>query len=395
MDRLRIGVIGVGSVVREIYQHLYYRSAFSDILDVAAVADPNDECRNWFCNEYNIPNDRRFTDYREMLDAVPLDAVQVNTPDHIHAVPTIDALNAGLDVVLPKPLAATVKDAYAMIETANKAGRLIAVDFHKREDPRIKEAEARYRSGRYGALQTTVWYMIDKLMVVDPNRRPPFFATPDFAEKNTPISFLTVHMADALMTITDLRPIQVRALGYSQKLPGLSPMAVRGYDLCNTEILLEKGATAHIITGWHLPNTAHAASVQSSRMICTDGMLDLGLDTPGYHEIHPDGILEINPLFRNFESDGSVAGYGVSYPGRLYRRILSDRSDALDAGARAAMMTPAKLGFYATLVCEGAEESLKIGREIAPGVTEGATVGLSDLLRRELGDEAAASYLPM
>ena len=51
-----------------------------------------------------------------MLAKVKLDAVQVNTPDHLHCAPTIAALNAGLDVVVPKPTADTVKDAHAMIE---------------------------------------------------------------------------------------------------------------------------------------------------------------------------------------------------------------------------------------------------------------------------------------
>ena len=152
---------------------------------------------------------------------VELDAVQVNTPDHLHAAPTVEALRAGLDVVVPKPTAATVKDAHDMIQAAKESGRILGIDFHKREDPRIKEAEARYQSGRYGTLQAAVFYMLDKLFVADPNHAPRFFASPDFAARNTPISFLTVHMADALMKIVNLVPVQVRAVGYAHKLPSL------------------------------------------------------------------------------------------------------------------------------------------------------------------------------
>ena len=53
------------------------------------------------------------------------------------------------------------------------------------------------------------------------------------------MSFLTVHMADALMKIVNLIPVQVRATGYSQKLPSLKPIPVKGYDLVDTEILFE------------------------------------------------------------------------------------------------------------------------------------------------------------
>lgn len=392
MDKLRVGVIGVGSVVREIYQYLYFRSDFSDILDIVAVADPNDEYRNWFCDAYGIPSDRRFASHVEMLDKVALDAAQVNTPDHIHAAPTIDALEAGLDVVVPKPTAATVRDAHAMIETARQTGRLMGIDFHKREDPRIKEAEARYKSGRYGSLQVAVWYMVDKLMVADPNHEPMFFATADFAEKNTPISFLTVHMADALMKIVDLIPAEVRAVGYSQKLPSLQPIAVKGYDLVDTEIRFKNGANAHIITGWHLPNTAHATTVQSSRMICSDGLIDLGLDTPGYYEIHDDALSQVNPLFKNFENDGTVTGYGMTCPGRIYQKILAARNGGLPDSVREGMMTSMELGFYTALVLQGAEESLQNGETVADGVTAGVTVDLKALVRRELGAEAVTTY---
>jgi len=392
MDRLRVGVIGVGSVVREIYQYLYFRSDFSHLLDIVAVADPNDEYRNWFCDTYGIPQNRRFRSHREMLRGVELDATQVNTPDHIHAGPTIDSLEAGLDVVVPKPTAATVKDTHAMIQTARRTGRLLGIDFHKREDPRLKEAEARYQSGRYGELQVAVWYMLDKLLVADPNARPMFFATPDYAEKNTPISFLTVHLCDALIKIVNLAPVEVRATGYSQKLPSLEPVPVKGYDLVDTEIRFRNGATAHIITGWHLPNTAHATTVQSGRMICSEGLFDLGLDTPGYYELHSDGLRQINPLFKTFEKDGTVTGYGISSPGRIYQKILAARNGRLDAKVRAQMATPAELGFYTSLVLEGAERSLAEGHAVAKGVTAGPAVDLKALLVRELGAAAATEY---
>jgi predicted dehydrogenase len=390
--KLRLGIIGAGAVVREIYQHLYFHSHYSHLLDICAVADPNELCRNWFADLAGLPPDRRFADYRDLLTKVRLDAVQVNTPDHLHCAPTMDALKAGLDVVVPKPTAATVKDAHEMIQTAKDSGRFLGIDFHKREDPRIKEAEARFQTGRYGTFQTAVFYMLDKLAVVDPNHSPRFFASPDFAEKNTPVSFLTVHMADALMKIVNLIPVQVRATGYSQKLPSLKPITVKGYDLVDTEILFENGAQAHIITGWALPNTAESLTVQSGRIICSDGLIDLGLDTPGLREVHAEGIFEVNPLFRNFEKDKTVTGYGISSPGRLYQQILAMQNGKLSDAEREAAFHPITLGFYTTLVLEGAEESLANGRKLQTGVTLGPAVDLRQLTVRQLGARAAKAY---
>jgi predicted dehydrogenase len=381
-DKLRIGIIGAGSVVREIYQYLYFRSEYSPMLEICAVANPGAKNRNWLGDLAQLPRHRRFADYREMLAKVELDAVQINTPDHLHRQPALDALAAGLDVILPKPAAATIKDAHAMIQAAKKAGRFLGVDFHKRGDPRIKEAETRYQSGRYGVFQTGVFYMIDKLLVSNPNHSPRFFSTPDYAEQNTPVSFLTVHMADALMKITGLIPTQVRATGYSHKLPSLKPRAVKGYDLVDTEIVFESGALAHVITGWALPNTAWSIAVQSGRMICSEGLLDLNVDMPGFREIHADGVNEVNPLFRNFEKNGNVAGYGISNPGRLYQEILARRNGAKSGNSE----TP--LDFYTAVIVEAGERSLSQGKKSGPGVTRGEAIDLNKFVRGQIGNAA-------
>ena len=390
MDTIRLGVIGTGSVVREIYQYLFFRSEYARLLSVEAVADPNEQARDAFADEHGIPRERRFTGYEQMIEAVGLDAVQVNTPDGLHEGPTVYALQRGLDVMVPKPLADRIRSAHQMIQAMRTSGRLIGVDFHKRDDPRIKECEARYRSGAYGTFQLAVWYMVDRLMVADPNHEPRFFASPDFAEKNSPISFLTVHMADAFMRIVGLKPVRVRAHAWRQKLPELRPIPVHGYDLCDTEIVFDNGGVAHVVTGWHLPNTAHALTVQSSRIICTEGYVDLGLDSSGYREVVADGIVERNPLFRNFEADGLVTGYGMSRPGRIYEKFLRHRNGELPASERQALGDLFELGFWTTAVCEAAERSLADGVATEGGAVHGCDVEVASLLREQLGDEAAA-----
>ncbi len=393
MDKLRLGVIGCGSVVREIYQYLYFASEYSSFIEVAAIADPFEKGLNEFGDKYGIPKDARFASHSDLIQQADLDAVMVNTPDSLHAGPTIEALEKGLDVLVPKPTADSVKGAHDMIQAARKHGRLLAVDFHKREDPRLKEAAARYQEGRYGPFQSSVWYMIDKLQVADPNHEPRFFASPDFAEKNTPVSFLTVHMCDAFLNIVSEKPTAVRATGFKQKLPSLSPISVDGYDLVDTEIRFASGALCHIITGWALPNTAHALTVQSARIICRDGLVDLGLDTPGYHEIVDEGIIERNPLFRNFEADGTVSGYGMSSPGKLLRQILLFRRGELSDEAIARLNDPFVQGFYTSAVLQAAHDSLDQGETTEAGVVCGAEVRIADLLERELGADAAQQYL--
>ncbi len=372
---LRIGLIGVGSVVREIYQHLFYRSDWSSMLDVVAVAEPDDAARAWFCDTFHIPAGRRFTDYREMLSAVELDAVQVNTPDTLHAAPTIAALEAGCDVMVPKPLAASVADGRAMVDAARRTGRLLAVDFHKRSDPRTLAAAQRVRSGALGTYQSSVWFMLDKLLVADPNHAPRFFASPDFAVKNSPLTFLTVHMLDTLLAIAPLVPASVRARAWSQKLPSLQPRGIDGHDMVSTDITFTDGSTTHIVTGWHLPNDAWSITVGEGRLIFTDGLLDLDGTRCGLRDLsHDQGLREPNVLFETFEPGGRVSGFGISHPGRLYEAIRAHRRGEMDPRERERRLSASETGLWVTAAIEAGLRSLEGGERSAGGVIAGIDV---------------------
>ena len=125
-------------------------------------------------------------------------------------------------------------------------------------------------------------------------------------------------------------------------------------------------------------------------MICSEGLVDLGLDTPGLSEIHGEGFSHVNPLFRNFETNHRVSGYGISSPGRLYERILARRRGEMSAAELLAHLDPMALGFYATLVLEGASKSLAQGESIGTATTAGATIDLRSLVVETLGAAAAA-----
>jgi len=127
-------------------------------------------------------------------------------------------------------------------------------------------------------------------------------------------------------------------------------------------------------------------------MICSEGLIDLGLDTPGLREIHGDGIAEVNPLFRNFGKDKRVSGYGISSPGQLYKQVLARRKGTLSQSELERTATAMNLGFYATLSLEGAEKSLDEGEQVGRGTTLGATIDLRKLAVEELGREVAAQY---
>jgi len=156
--------------------------------------------------------------------------------------------------------------------------------------------------------------------------------------------------------------------------------------------VFENGGVCHIITGWAIPNSAHALTIQSARIIGSDGLLDLNFDQPGYHEVIADGIFERNPLFRNFEPDGMVSGYGIRSAGKIIEKMIRYRIAEFSKDEIEKLMDPFSLGFYATLVCEGAHRSLENGVKKAKGVVSGGIIFLQDLLEREIGKTESERY---
>jgi hypothetical protein len=64
-----------------------------------------------------------YRDFRDLLDRGDLDAVSIGTPDHWHAIPTIEACRRGLDVYVEKPLSLTIVEGRAMVSAARRHGR--------------------------------------------------------------------------------------------------------------------------------------------------------------------------------------------------------------------------------------------------------------------------------
>ncbi len=68
---------------------------------------------------------KTYLEYEEMLERDDIDAIVIVTPDHWHAIPTIQALKAGKDVFCEKPLSHTIKEGRAMVKATRKYGRVL------------------------------------------------------------------------------------------------------------------------------------------------------------------------------------------------------------------------------------------------------------------------------
>jgi predicted dehydrogenase len=81
-----------------------------------------------------------YADYREMLRQKDLDIVLIDTPDHWHALPMIEAVKTGVDVYCQKPISVDVVEAQAMLAAARKYNRVVQIGTQRRSTPHLVEA---------------------------------------------------------------------------------------------------------------------------------------------------------------------------------------------------------------------------------------------------------------
>jgi predicted dehydrogenase len=96
---------------------------------------------------------KAYRDFRELLDRGDLDAVDVSTPDHWHATPTIEACRRGLDVHVEKPLSLTIAEGRAMVSAARRHGRIVQTGSEARSSPSCRHACELIRNGRIGKVK--------------------------------------------------------------------------------------------------------------------------------------------------------------------------------------------------------------------------------------------------
>lgn len=84
---------------------------------------------------------RLYGDYRKMLSENKLDIVIIGTPDHWHALQTIDALKAGAHVYVQKPISVDVVEGEAMVAAARKYNRVVQVGTQRKSTPHLIEAK--------------------------------------------------------------------------------------------------------------------------------------------------------------------------------------------------------------------------------------------------------------
>ena len=96
---------------------------------------------------------KQFNDYRELLHQLKPEIVIIATPDHWHALPTIEALETGCHVYVEKPIAHTINEGRAMVAAQKKYGKVVQVGLHRHAAPHNKAGIEFLRSGKAGDIK--------------------------------------------------------------------------------------------------------------------------------------------------------------------------------------------------------------------------------------------------
>jgi len=149
-NRVRMALIGCGLIMGG--HHGWAQS--HSMIDLVAVCDVKKNQREAALArlKQKNPDAVGYVDYGDIMARSDIDAVIIATPDHWHAAISIDAMRAGKDVFVEKPMAFTLDESAAMVAAENRYGRILQVGSMQRSDPAMRQAVDIVRNGWIGEI---------------------------------------------------------------------------------------------------------------------------------------------------------------------------------------------------------------------------------------------------
>ena len=187
MNPVRVGVIGIGNMG---WHHARVLSLIKDA-ELVGVADP-DQARGTLATEQF--GCRWFTSYEAMLPEV--DAVCIAVPTLLHHRVGLACLEAGVDVLIEKPIAASQEEAADLIRAAEAAGRLLQVGHIERFNPAFREL-----------VKVTA---NEEVVVLEARRHSP---NPDRANDVSVVLDLMIHDIDLVLELAGAPVVRLAAAG--------------------------------------------------------------------------------------------------------------------------------------------------------------------------------------
>lgn len=160
-DTLRMAIVGTGLQAAE-YARSWLRMPN---VSIVAAADANSTARDRFeelCVQAGCAKPRMFADIESLLQysGMDLDAVYLSTPHKFHAEGAMAVVNAGLDLLLEKPMVVTVDEARNLIKARKRTNSTVVVAYQGGLSPLVRDIRDRAAAGEFGELLSisgTIW----------------------------------------------------------------------------------------------------------------------------------------------------------------------------------------------------------------------------------------------
>lgn len=161
-DRITVGIIGCGKMANDYHIPRLLAQPDTQLVAVCEVDRTRREHAAGIINRHyggeaggGFQGVDQYEDYRELVARDDIDAVCIVTPDHWHAIPLIEACQAGKDVYCEKPLTLTIREAERCIQAARRHARVVQTGSQQRSNVfgKFRQAVEIVRSGRLGPIR--------------------------------------------------------------------------------------------------------------------------------------------------------------------------------------------------------------------------------------------------
>ena len=159
MAKIKLGIIGIGTMAKS---HLESAHS-SDRVTLSCVCDVDKQRADDAAKRYGVP---AYYDYHDLIEKSGVEAIIIATPHYYHTPISIDAMNAGIHVLVEKPIAVHAKDASKMIRAyaaakSKKRDLVFAAMFMQRTYGYWKKIKEMIDGGQVGKLVRTSWIITD------------------------------------------------------------------------------------------------------------------------------------------------------------------------------------------------------------------------------------------
>lgn len=221
MTSQNVAVVGCGYWGKNLVRN------FAQLDALRVVCDASHETLEKFKEQYGVEG---VTDFEQVLDMPDVQAVVIATPASTHANLVLQALAAGKDVFVEKPLALTLEDALKIQTVASLRDRIVMVGHLLEYHPVLVKMRSLVQTGKIGQLQ----YLYSNRLSCGKVR----------TEENVLWSFAP-HDICSILGFVNQMPISVQAVG------GAYLGTVE--DFCTINLQFEQNVKAHIFVSWFHP----------------------------------------------------------------------------------------------------------------------------------------------